>query len=399
MVLVTALAGLSAPAASAEGGGFFELESFNNHASVSASSSGGHVLHFVAPGLSSEVGCSTGLNGTTTAATIESLALTPAFANCTVTGTVSKVTIDTNGCSFTFTSAKGTTNETEQTVHLACPIGQNMVITRPDCTIVLPPQTFTGVTYASATNFSKPALTVSFNSQMVFRYEAGTCTSLGTNQTGTLKGSLTLKATDQVGNPAGVDVSWNEELGHFVSGVEHPTITGTENAEDSLHFSADPLGGGMTCKKSTYTLTSSSETAQVTIVAPLNQECTTTETGQEAGVAFNECVYRFDVLAGSTSETEQKVDFVCPAGKWALVMYAGCFMAIPSQNDIGKVTYTTVEEGGDHAITLDVNAEFIVHTFASPCTSLGTTLTGTLKGSVLVKAFATAGEQVDLTAT
>jgi hypothetical protein len=391
---------LGAPSASAETGGFFEFdEPINQHTTITVSGGGNHALHFVAPELSSEVGCGSTLEGTEVWNTTAHITLRAAFSGCTVTSSGAKVPIDSNGCWITLKMAKAPVHETEQTAVLECPEGKSLTITRPECTIVIPNQFFTGVTYGQATNGNKPALTVSFDSKLIFRYEAGVCTFFGTNQTGTLRGSQTLKGWRTDGEPAKVDIEWDESLGHFVSGVEHPTITGTENAKHHLDFILASLGGEIGCKKSTYSLTSTSETAQVTVVAPAYSECTTTGTENGVLVGVNECSYRFDVLAGSTNETEQKVDLVCPPGKFVSVLHLSCGVRVPPQNDIGKITYTTVEEAGDHAITMDVNAELKVEVEAGACTMLGTNQTATLKGSVLVKAFATAGEQVDLTAT
>lgn len=400
ITLALAVPAAGATAAAAETGGFFKFEEpINQHTTIVASGGGSHSLHFVAPGLSSEVGCGSTLEGTATLSTTEHITLSTKFLGCTVTSTKAAVTVDNNSCWFTLKMAKTPVHETEQTAVLECPAGKSFTITRPDCTIVIPNQFFTGVTYGQATNLTKPALTVSFDSKMQFKYEAGACTFLGTEQTGTLKGSQTLKGWRTNGEASGVDIVWDSSLGHFIAGVEHPTITGTETANDHLDLVLASLGGEIGCKKSSYSLTSASETAQVTIVSPTYEECTTTGTEDGIAVAVNGCTYRFDVVAGSTSETEQKVDLVCPAGKSLSVLHANCFMRVLPQNDIGKITYTTVEEAGDHAITMDVNAELKIEVEFGACTMLGTSQTATLKGSVLVKAFDTAGEQVDLTAT
>jgi hypothetical protein len=380
--------------AAAEGGGFFKFH--QQHTTIKGG--GGHALHFTGPGLSSEVGCGTNWTGTSVALTTEELTLTAEFTNCIVTSTGVKAPIDTNGCHFRFTVRKFPTEETEHTVHLVCPVGQVMRITRPDCTIVVPVQTQEGVTYSQTTNLGAPALKINFNSNLVFYYESGSCTSLGTTQTGKLKGSATLSGWNpQNGQPGGFTPNWSG--GHFVTGVERPTITGTETAEHHLDFVSHVLGGEIGCKKSTYSLTSVSETAQFTTVTPVYGECSTTGTGKTVLVGLSGCSYRFDVVAGTTSETEQKVDFVCPTSELPLVLHETCALRIPPQEDIGKITYTTIQEGEDHAITLDVNAEFNVRAEGGPCAMFGTNQTATLKGSVLVRAFSEAGEQVDLTAT
>jgi hypothetical protein len=395
VAVATVAAGVSA--ALAETGGFFVIDDV--HATIFAGESGGHQVTISGSGLEGDVSCATTFIATNISSTPEDLTFTPTLENCIISGTEAKVPVDPSGCTFTFTVAKASTEKTEQTLHLNCPLGKKLTITRPGCTIAIAPQTIqTGVTYRKASNFGSSALTMSLNAGLALQYEAGACTSLGTTQTGVLKGSLTVRAYDTELNPTGIDVTWDKTVGHFASGVEHPTIVGSESGEHHLDFIAHGLGGEIGCEKSTYSLTDFDAIAETTVVNPVFEKCTTTGGGTVL-VGFAGCGYRFDVVGGTTSETEQKVDLVCPAGESPIVWHANCLMRIPPQNDIGKITYTTAEEGGDHAITLDVNAEFNVQFENGPCTLLGTSQTGTLKGSVTVKAFDTGGEQVDLTAT
>lgn len=159
LILYTALAltacGIGAPTASAEGGGFFLFG--EEHVAISGAESGGHQVTFVAPGLE-EINCSVAYLSTSTATKVESLFFVPFSSECV---------IDPNGCGFTFKVAEAPTKETEQTIQLLCPSGKNLTITRGECTIALPPQIITGgMTYASASNLGRKALTIDFNAKL-----------------------------------------------------------------------------------------------------------------------------------------------------------------------------------------------------------------------------------------
>jgi hypothetical protein len=325
------------------------------------------------------------------------MTLYPLYEGCVVTGTATKVTIDTNGCNFTFTVTPS--GKTEQTVHLVCPVGQKLVVTRPGCTISIPPQTITsGVTYTQITENNVHALTMDINSQLALQYEAGECTALGTNQTGTLKGSLVLRAYSTIGQPTPITATSPETLGHFYSSAEHSTIAGSEAGEHRLHLSAHSLAGEIGCGKTTYQTTRVSKAFQEIAITPVLETCTTTG-GGAVTVGVNECQIVLHVAHNTGNETEQKADLACPAGKFIGVATENCWLVIRPQSNIGKITYTTIEESGKHAITADVNAEISVQRELGPCTMLGTNGTGTLKGSITIKAFNTGGGQESLTAT
>jgi len=156
-----------------------------------------HRVHFVLHGFSEEVGCDTTTYRATAISankTVSELVVTPGYGKCYTTpnGEPGSVQIHVNGCTYKFTIAKGTTDNTEQTVHLQCPMGQAIVITHPNCTITVHPQTInTGITYTKIVNqfTGKDELTVDANAQFTLTRH-GVCQFFGTNGTGTLKGSL-----------------------------------------------------------------------------------------------------------------------------------------------------------------------------------------------------------------
>jgi len=101
------------------------------------------------------------------------------------------VTVHVNGCTYKFTIAKGTTDTTEQTMHLQCPMGQSIKITHPNCTITIHPQTIeTGITYTNVLNQASKLHEITLDSSIkVTTTRHGFCQLLGTAGTGTLKGT------------------------------------------------------------------------------------------------------------------------------------------------------------------------------------------------------------------
>jgi hypothetical protein len=92
------------------------------------------------------VGYLTSNTKTPTEATLTEFAGKELYQECTVNGSPG-VTVDMNGCTFNFTSAGGT-NDTAA-VHLICPVGQKISITFNNCIFHVPPQTLSGVGYAT----------------------------------------------------------------------------------------------------------------------------------------------------------------------------------------------------------------------------------------------------------
>lgn len=161
-----------------------------------------HSTHMISHGLSGEIGCTVPNYGNPsyTAATQSELTLAPAFAGCITTGTAS-ITVTMNGCHYQFGVAPGTTDATEQTVHLICTGPTPYVqIHHGNCTIKIHPQTIeNGITYTKKTAEGKHYLTVAVNLQITTTYHSGICIFTGTNHTATLKGSLTVEAFNAVG--------------------------------------------------------------------------------------------------------------------------------------------------------------------------------------------------------
>jgi len=199
LLAAVAINSLVAIDASANEGGHFVNDL--THASVVGEQGSSHKLHFTEHGVAGEIGC----NETTHIATpisetktVTELIVTPGFGKCYTTpdGMPGSVLIDVNGCTYKFTVAKGTTDETEQTVHLQCPPNAAIKITHPNCTITIDPQTIsTGITYTRKIDApsGKHFITLDANAP-VTTTRHGLCQIVGTNGAGTLKGALAVYA-------------------------------------------------------------------------------------------------------------------------------------------------------------------------------------------------------------
>jgi hypothetical protein len=186
-------------------GGHFTNDAPNGHATIIATETTGtlHTLHFLKEGGSAEesITCHNAIyTGTINALTVQSMTVTPLWADCTTGSQGTAFDIDENGCTLTFTSGK--TGQTHHTVGYQCPAGKAIEITHPNCTIRVPPQTVSGITYTTTIEATKHALTMDVTAKgMTSHYEAGICIFLGTSQKMELKGSVTIKAADTNGNP------------------------------------------------------------------------------------------------------------------------------------------------------------------------------------------------------
>lgn len=170
-------------------GGHFVMET--EHAEIDATQSVSHGVEIVLHG-SSEIVCnSVSLDGTTTNSTVTELLLTPSYSGCHTIGSESGVSINTNGCVYRFTVARGT----EQTLDLVCPAGKAVEISHPNCLVKVPPQNnLGGVTYTTVTVDGKHANTVDWSIDINSNFESGICVFLGTNKTMTIEGTHLLRA-------------------------------------------------------------------------------------------------------------------------------------------------------------------------------------------------------------
>lgn len=212
-------------------------------------------------------------------------------------------------------------------------------------------------------------------------------------------GLLAVLATSAFAMNASAKVS-----GHFVSEVHHGILSGTGTATHFTDFSVDG-GTGIRCTSESYSgtisrATTEEETTTTTVtVTPSYSNCETTGSVQNWDVHENGCNYKF----WSASSGDGTVDVVCPEGAAFVITHPNCTITVPAQTPTGGVGYTNIEhpsKSGKHAITVTATASNITaHYHGGACIFLGTKHTAEMKGSVIVTAANTAGEQKSITAT
>lgn len=144
-------------------------------------------------------------HGTVTVKTTQEITVTPEYKDCATQGGVwGEVKVHhpkTAECEtkvFKFTSAEP---GKKGTVHVTCPI----TITHPNCTIRVPTQTVSGVTYNQVNENGKHAITLGVTVPGIAgQFEGGICIFLGTNQTFDMNGSVTVWGEDTDGNRVNV---------------------------------------------------------------------------------------------------------------------------------------------------------------------------------------------------
>ncbi len=202
MIAVGAIAVINA---SATPGGHFVSEQAHTDI-VGLEGPGDHRIHLEDLALlTKQIGCNNvSYLGTISAATVESVTITPSYTACYTTGagTPGDVTVTTNGCTYTFKVAAKTIDTTNQTAHLICPTGKKIEIHHPACTYDIHPQTISKeLTYKTATDAAtgKHEITVG----LVIDLEAtrhGMCQlSLPTNGHVVLDGSATVRGAQTAG--------------------------------------------------------------------------------------------------------------------------------------------------------------------------------------------------------
>ena len=141
--------------------------------------------------------------------TVTSLSVTPTFIECHTEGSANKteVTVHMNECNYVFTQPNKNAAATEHTVALVCPAGKSIVITHPECEMTIPSTPhLKGIGYTTIGLAGKThAITLTSNvTGFNVQFHKGFCVLLGTNHTGTLSGSVTVKGLDTLGNQVGL---------------------------------------------------------------------------------------------------------------------------------------------------------------------------------------------------
>lgn len=165
----------------------------------------GHEIHFKRVGepATSAIGCENAFySSTVIGETVTSLNITPKWEKCYTTGDgpeATKFEIDENECTLQFTIGK---TGTHHTVDIVCPATKYIEVTHPACTVRIPPQTLTGITYNTITAGipAKHAITLESTIKGAASYfETGICTFLGTSQEFEMTGSVTIEGFDTDG--------------------------------------------------------------------------------------------------------------------------------------------------------------------------------------------------------
>ncbi|HYP55125.1 MAG TPA: hypothetical protein VEQ41_02330 [Solirubrobacterales bacterium] len=202
LIAAMAMSAMAVVNATAETGGHF-VSSEAGTTNIVGSEGGTHNLHFVSEGGAegSRIGCDNdSYTGSVSGGTASTITIAPSWSNCYTTGSPeTKFDIHENGCHFLFSVGKNP--EGHNTAHVTCPAGvAGIRITHPNCGIVVPPQTVTGVSYKNENDPHEVTLTSTVKN-ITAHYHSGICIFLGTKHSSEMNGSVTVKGfsgTDQV---------------------------------------------------------------------------------------------------------------------------------------------------------------------------------------------------------
>jgi hypothetical protein len=179
-------------------GGHFVSEV--NTTTIVGLESGSHTLDFTIDN-ANPIGCKVGTyHGHETGLTLEEVTVKPTYDECYTTNDGEPVVVDTNGCGYEFTVNTAPATE-HNAVHIeGCTSGHDgklgIVITHDNCTIRIPEQTVTGVTYTNKVNPTTGKHEITLDATVngiTAYYETGICIFLGTNHTGQMNGSVTVQ--------------------------------------------------------------------------------------------------------------------------------------------------------------------------------------------------------------
>lgn len=192
--------------ASAEVQGHFVSD--EEHTIITGVEEGTHHQHLVGDFGEGQIGCEVAhYHGTATSKTSTSLTITPTYEKCLTTGTATAVNVTTNGCTYTFTltTTAPTPEHPHLVAHLLCPAGKAIEVHHPNCTITIQPQTVASAgTVTTILDNGKHALTLNTAAKFNDQYHGGICIFLGTNHTGELKGSATVRGFNTEGKQVNI---------------------------------------------------------------------------------------------------------------------------------------------------------------------------------------------------
>lgn len=190
--------------------------------------------------------------------------------------------------------------------------------------------------------------------------------------------------------------------GHFVVDVPHAGLSLLlNNSGHQMYFKTEEMADTKCTVASHQGTTAQATTTQLDIV-PSYKECYTDSGSSELKkfeATLNGCFYRFTVAPLTVNETEQTIDFVCPAGSAAVFHDPSCTITMRPQTSVNAATYKTLIEDGKHILTLSMHAKFETDFHSGLCIFFGTKHVTELQGAATLKATNTAGELINITAT
>jgi hypothetical protein len=194
LIVAMAMSAMAVVNATAETGGHF-VSAAAGTTTIVGSELGSHVLHFISEGSAegARMGCDEdSYTGTASGGTATEITITPNWNKCYTTGTPeAKFDIDERGCHLLFKVGKAPTGH--NTVDVSCPTGvAGILITHPNCGIVVPPQTVNGVSYTNQGLPHEVTLTSTVRG-ITAHYHSGFCIFLGTAHKWEINGSVTVK--------------------------------------------------------------------------------------------------------------------------------------------------------------------------------------------------------------
>jgi hypothetical protein len=218
LLALAATSALAVMNASATVNGHFTNDAANGHALIVGSETGPHTAHSLRFQRTEPTGTNTGApiectiakySGTVNAATVESITITPTYELCATTeGDWGEVDVTTNGCTYTFrsTSAASTEPPTHHaTVSVVCPVDEAIEVHHPNCTITVPSQTLTGVTYKTDVQSKKHAITLNVTATHIKgEFHGGICIFLGTNKEFDMTGAATVVGQNTAGEAVNI---------------------------------------------------------------------------------------------------------------------------------------------------------------------------------------------------
>jgi len=205
LLAAMAMAAFAVVNATAETGGHFTSDSLNKKTVITGTENPTvtHYTEFTIAGFK-PIGChKTSYDGTIEGNTVEHVRVTPTYEECLTTeGTTGEVTVHANECGFTFKVGKKST--AHNTVSIVCKgTKKYFEITHPNCTIRVPEQNLTGVSYTTDLQGGKHAITLDATvKNITTHFEGGICIFTGTTKVSEYTGSVTVEGFEDLGNDA-----------------------------------------------------------------------------------------------------------------------------------------------------------------------------------------------------